>query len=368
MRVAVIHDWLVQYAGAERVLREILEEFPGATLFTLVDFLPKESRAFLQDVVINTSFIQRLPFAKAKYRSYFPLMPLAIEAFDLSRFDLIISSHHSVAKGVIVGPDQVHICYCHSPARYAWDLQHEYFARAKIGWGLKGGITHYLLHKMRNWDVRTAGVDHFIAVSEFIQKRIRRVYGRESTCIYPPVAVDQFEVKEQKENFYLAASRLVPYKSIDLIVEAFRKMPNKRLVVIGDGPQYKMIQRKAGPNVQLMGYQSDGVLKDYMQRARAFIFAAREDFGIIPVEAQACGTPVIGYGFGGVRETVENGKTGLLFHEQSAEAICRAVRDFESLEISADACRKNAERFSTARFRREFREFVDQVLYAARPV
>lgn len=362
MRVAIIHDWLVEFAGAERVLKELVTLYPKAVLHTLIDFLPSESRSFLKETEIKTSFIQRLPWAKKRYRSYLPLMPLAIEAFDLSSYDLIISSHHSMAKGVIVGPDQIHICYCHSPVRYAWDLQHEYFNQAGIGWGLKGMFAHYMLHKIRIWDRQTAGVDHFISVSSFIQKRIHRVYRRESAVIHPPVDIDAFELKKNKEDFYFTASRMVPYKRIDLIVEAFRLMPDKRLVVIGSGPQYKKLRRRAPSNVSFLGFQSDAILKDYLKRARAFIFAAKEDFGIVPLEAQACGTPVIGFGRGGLLDSIIPGETGLFFSEQTVASLSEAVQLFEEQSFCPIACRENAERFSVSRFQREIRQFVEEAL------
>jgi len=291
-------------------------------------------------------------------------MPLAFEQFDLSPYDLVISSSHAVAKGVITGPDQLHISYVHSPMRYAWDLQHQYLSEAGLDRGVRSWVTRWLLHRLRQWDVRTAnGVDHFVANSEYIARRIWKVYRREATVIYPPVDVDRFVLRGEKEDFYLTASRLVPYKRIGLIVRAFSElMPEKRLIVIGDGPGMDGLRRVAGRNVELLGYQDDEVLCDYMQRARAFVFAAEEDFGIVPVEAQACGTPVVAFGRGGCRETVVDGRTGVLFAEQSERAVADAVARFERIEddLDPEVIRTNAERFSTARFRREFSAFVDE--------
>lgn len=368
MKIAVIHDWLVTYAGAEKVLEEILKIFPEADLFSLVDFIESDKRGFIQNKKVTTSFIQRLPFAKKKYRNYLPLMPLAIEQLDVSKYDVIISSSHAVAKGVITGPDQLHISYVHSPIRYAWDLQHQYLKETGLDTGIKGKLVRYMLHKIRNWDYRTSnGVDFFLSNSKFIGKRIWKVYRRESEVIYPPVDVSAFTLHEEKEDFYVTASRMVPYKKIDLIVEAFSKMPEKRLIVIGDGPDFGKIKKKAGANVELLGYQSFEVLKDYMQRAKAFVFAAEEDFGITPVEAQACGTPVIAFGKGGALETVidyrtSNNPTGVFFNKQDAESIINAVNQFEknSSKFNPQDCRTNAIRFSPERFRKELQKFVEE--------
>ena len=229
MRVAIVHDWLTVYAGAERVLEQMLVCFPEADLFSLVDFLPVEQRRFIQNKPIAISFIQKLPKAKSKYRNYLPLMPLAIEQFDLSSYDVIISSSHAVAKGVLVGPDQLHISYVHSPIRYAWDLQHQYLRESNLDHGMKGWLARWLLHKVRLWDVRTAnGVDRYIANSHFISRRIDKIYRRDAAVIYPPVDVEAFSFLEEKSDFYLTASRMVPYKKMPMIVEAFSAMPDKK--------------------------------------------------------------------------------------------------------------------------------------------
>jgi glycosyltransferase involved in cell wall biosynthesis len=367
-KVSVVHEWLLSYAGSEQVSARILSVFPQSKLFSVVDFLTDKQRACFGGRHAQTSFIQRLPGAHKHYQKYLPLMPLAIEQLDVSDADIVISSAHAVAKGVLTGPDQLHISYVHSPMRYAWDLQHQYLRESGLNKGLKGLITKWLLHKLRLWDYRTAnGVDHFVANSQFIARRIKKIYGREATVIYPPVAVDDFPCVEQKEDFYFTASRMVPYKKMDLIVEAFTRMPDKKLVMIGDGGEYKKIAAIAAghANITLLGYQPFDVLKSHMQRAKAFVFAAEEDFGITPVEAQACGTPVIAYGKGGVLETVRplgvNEPTGLFFNEQSVDALCAAVNQFEQQAemIESGFCRKNAERFSCVRFEREFQSFVE---------
>lgn len=366
MKIAIVHDWLVTYAGAERVLAALCQTWPQADLFAVIDFLSDEDRARLGGKRATTTFIQRLPKARTAYQKYLPLMPLAIEQLDMSAYDLVISSSHAVAKGVLTGPNQLHISYVHSPIRYAWDLQHQYLHDASLDSGLKAKLARMLLHYMRMWDQRTAsGVDEFIANSYFIAKRINKSYRRQSTVIYPPVDTSRFTLHEAKEDFYLTASRMVPYKKIPLIIEAFAAMPDKRLVVIGAGPEMEKAREAAGPNVILMGYQSDEVLRHHMQRAKAFVFAAEEDFGIAPIEAQACGTPVIAYARGGVLETVrgleQETPTGVFYPEQSVDSIVAAVGLFEQQQsrISAKNCRKNAERFGGERFSQEMKAFVE---------
>lgn len=366
MKVAVIHDWLTVYAGAERALEQILLCYPAADIFSILDFIPAGRRGFLLNKPVKTSFVQGLPFARSRYRLYLPLMPLAVEQFDLSKYDLVISCSHAVAKGVLTGPDQLHISYIFSPMRYAWDLHHQYLKETGLDQGLRGWLAKWILHKMRVWDSRTAnGVDDFIASSDFIARRIWKTYRREGDVIYPPVETARFCLREQKEDFYLTASRMVPYKKIDLIVEAFSAMPDRRLVVIGDGPDMHKVKAKAGPNVSILGYKSEEVLRDHMQRAKAFVFAAEEDFGITPLEAQACGTPVLAYGKGGVLETVRGldhaQPTGVFFAQQSTQAIKAAVLLFEqeSARILPRACCENAGRFSPERFRAEFSARVE---------
>ncbi|MEK0312390.1 glycosyltransferase family 4 protein [Cohnella sp. 56] len=371
MKVAIVHEWLTTYAGSEKVVEQMLEVYPEADIFTMVDFLPEKDRGFLKGRKVRTSFLQNMPFAKKKYRQYLPLMPLAIEQFDLSSYDLILSSSHAVAKGVITGPNQLHISYVHSPIRYAWDMQHQYLKESGLQRGLKGAFAKYMLSRIRMWDYRTAnGVDFFIANSDFIASRIWKVYRRESSVIYPPVNVNAFAYREDKEDFYLTASRMVPYKKMDMIAEAFAGMPDKRLVVIGDGPEMDKVKAHAAkaPNITVLGYQPDAVLIDHMQRAKAFVFAAEEDFGITPVEAQACGTPVIAYGRGGSLETVRGlgvqQPTGVFFQEQTASSLAEAVRRFETEggAIQAANCRKNAVRFSPEAFRKKLLQHVDNKL------
>ncbi len=365
MKTAIVHDWLITYGGAERVLEEMLAVFPEADLFALYDFIPSNQRGFIRHKRVTTSFLQRFPLAKRKYRSYLPLMPLAVEQFDLSGYDLVISSSFAVAKGVITGPDQLHVCMCYSPMRYAWDLTHQYLRESGLTKGPKSWLARYMLHRLRLWDHRTAvGVDSFIAISEYIAKRINKVYGRSSTVIYPPVDVETYRPDGPKEDFYLTASRMVPYKKIDTIVEAFAGLPDRRLIVIGDGPDMKKIKAKAASNVTLMGYQPPEALRHYMQKAKAFVFAAEEDFGIVPVEAQACGTPVIAFGKGGARETVIEGVTGMFFHHQTPDAVIAPVKEFETAghRFDPEVIRRHALRFSRERFRTEFARFMGRAI------
>ncbi|MEW8625385.1 MAG: glycosyltransferase family 4 protein [Candidatus Thiodiazotropha sp.] len=364
-KVAIIHDWLTVYGGGERVLEQILNVFKQAHLYTLVDYLSEKDRKFVKDRKITTSFIQSLPFSEKYYRQYLFLMPYAIENFDLSEYDIIISSSHAVAKGVLTGPDQLHISYVHSPIRYAWDLQHEYLKTSGLNRGVKGLIAKWQLHKIRQWDYRTPnGVDKWIANSSFIKKRIWKVYRRQSNVIYPPVNINKFFISNTRKNYYFTVSRFVPYKRIDIIVDAFKRMPEKELVVIGDGPEWNKINNNIPKNIQLLGYQESSVVEEYMRNAKAFIFAAKEDFGIVPVEAQACGVPVVAYGKGGVLDTVIENKTGIYFHEQSEQSIINAITKFESMKHQFDpvAIRTHAENFSEERFRLEIESYVKNEL------
>ncbi|MFH2035109.1 MAG: glycosyltransferase family 4 protein [Candidatus Zixiibacteriota bacterium] len=365
MKIAIVHDWFVTYGGAERVVSEMLKLFPSADLFALYDFLPERDRIHIMNKKVTTSFLQKMPFAKKKYRSYLALMPLAIEQFDLSQYDLIISSSTAVAKGVITGPYQLHIAYVNSPIRYAWDLSQQYLNEAGLNRGFKGMIAKIILHYIRLWDIRSSfGVDYFIGNSKFIAGRIGKVYHRQAHFIYPPVDIESFVLETEKDDYYLTVSRMVPYKKIDMMVEAFTEMPDKKLIVIGDGPDYKKIKQKAGDNITLTGFLSSGEIVQYMKKARAFVFAAEEDFGIVPVEAQACGTPVIAYGRGGTLETVIANKTGIFFGEQTKESLKKAIIEFESIVHLFDPTelRKNALRFSPQRFNGEFISFINKVI------
>jgi len=366
MKIAIVHDWLVTYTGSERVIEQMLQVIPGADLFCLFDILPEEERAFLGGKKASTSFLQGLPFKAALYRKFLPLMPLAMEQFDLSAYDVIISNCHATSKGVITGPEQLHISYIHTPIRYAWDMQNEYLEASGAG-KMTSVLMRLVLHYIRLWDLSAASrPDVILANSSFIAERIRKVYRRESEVLYPPVDVDVFSYQGNKSDYYLTASRLVPYKRIELIMEAFRGMPDKKLVVIGDGPGAERIKKLAAENIQWLGHQSTETLRKYMQNARAFIFAAKDDFGITPLEAQACGTPVIAFRGGGAAETIRGldhaMPSGVFFLEQTSRAIQQAVELFESVseKIEPQACRNNAERFSNLRFKHEFGEHLSK--------
>lgn len=362
MRVAIVHDWLVTYGGAERLLEAVLEHFPGAPIYTLLYRRDAFNKTRISEHPIHTSFLQRLPGGIRMYRTYLPLMPFAIEQLDLRDYDLIISSSHAVAKGILTRADQLHISYVHTPIRYAWDLQLDYLEWSGVQKGIRSVIARLFLHYIRLWDTASAQrVDVFVANSHWVARRIWKTYRRRARVIYPPVDVANFQHTRERENFYLTVSRLVPYKRVDLIVEAFSRL-GRPLVVIGDGPDFTKLQRLAGPTVRLLGYQPDEVVREYMERCVGFVFAAEEDFGIAPVEAQAAGAPVIAFGKGGVRETVIPGETGLLFYEQTVESLMEAVEKFETYRGKFDPkrIRRNAERFSYDRFRRQFAALVEE--------
>ena len=363
MKKALIHDWFSIYAGAEKCVESFTNIWDDFEIYSLIDFLSGTDRdKILKGKHAHTSFIQKLPFAKDKYRNYLPLFPLAIEQFDLSGYDVVLSSSHAVAKGVLTHSNQLHIAYVHTPIRYAWDLYHQYLRESGLDRGLKGVLAKYFLHKIRLWDASTADrVDYYIANSRYIARRIKKTYGKPSDVIYPPVDVDKFTLREAKEEFYLTASRMVPYKKIDLIVEAFSQT-DKKLLVIGDGPDMAKIKSKAGKNVELLGFASDETMADLMGRAKAFVFAAEEDFGITPVEAQACGTPVICFGRGGARETVLDGESGLYFMEQNAKELLAAVAKFEQNydKFEPVKIRENSLKFSRARFEAEIKSYVEK--------
>ncbi|HEU4781653.1 MAG TPA: glycosyltransferase [Steroidobacteraceae bacterium] len=366
-RIALIYDKLDVYAGGERVLEQMIALYPDSDVCVSVDIMKPSERGFLRGKVPITTFAQKLPFVRYHHRHFLLLLMFAMEQLDLSDYELVLSGSASIAKGVITGPDQLHISYVHSPMRYAWDMQHQYLGEAKLDKGMRSMMARYMLHRARGWDLRTAnGVDHYIANSQFIARRIWKVYRREATVIYPPVDVDNFALRTNKEPFYLTASRMVPYKKIAAIVEAFQALPDRRLVVVGDGPEMKRIKSLAGRNVEILGYQPSSVLRDLMQRARCFIFAAEEDFGITPVEAQACGTPVLAFGRGGTLETIrgfDHAKpTGAFFDRQDAATIAAAVLNFERNEdrISPIDCWQNAQGFSAQIFRETYGNFVNR--------
>lgn len=366
-RYAFVHEWLTPHAtgGSELVVKEILQHL-DADLFALIDFESTNPDSYLYKREIGTSFLQKFPRAKYGLNNYLPLMPLAIEQLNLENYDVILSSSHAVAKGVITRPQQLHICYCHTPMRYAWDLTFDYLNNSNLGKGIKGIIARYFLHRLRQWDVISANqVDYFIANSSWTAQRIWRCYRREAKVIYPPVNIDRFPFVEQKEDFYVTVSRLVPYKKVSLIVKAFNQL-GKNLVVIGGGKELEELRAIAKPNVQILGRQPDAVVEKYMSEAQAYVYAGCEDFGIVMVEAQACGTPVIAFGRGGAAEIVRDVRfkspgTGILFPEQSINALVNAIKLFEQhqSDITPDACLEQAKRFTSDIFWQSYVEFVN---------
>lgn len=366
--VSFVHEWLKEWGGSEDVTRLMLRCYPQAQVFATIDKLAGPDRARLGAGSIRTTFLQRMPWATTHFWNYLPMTAIAVESHDLSGADLIVSNSHAFAKGVLTTGPQLHISYVQSPMRYAWDLHHQYMADYKLDRGLKGMLARWIFHRLRIWDRQTSNnVDLFLANSRHVQQRIWRTYRRRSKVLYPPVRTSSFRMQPLKEDFYVTVSRLVSYKRIDLIVKAFRTMPQRKLVVIGSGPELESIRYQAPPNVELLGWQADDVVQDYLGRAKGFLFAAHEDFGISPLEAQACGTPVIAYGVGGSCETVRNldGRpkpTGLLFREQTAASIAQAVQAFEDAGPVFDphACREWAETFSEERFLREFSGIVER--------
>jgi len=371
VKIAIAHDWLVTLGGSELVLRELLRIFPGATVFTLIDKMPQRDRAFVGVSGTRTSFLDRIPGVAATYRRLLPLFPVAISSLDLGEFDLVISNSHAIAKGVRTRSHQLHICYCLSPMRYAWDLRGQYLQESGLALGIRGFAANRLLDGLQRWDRATARrVDSFATLSHYIADRIARAYGRQSAVIHPPVDVDFFDLDESRRpgsgDYYFTMSRFVPYKRIDLIAGAFAQLPDRRLVIAGTGPDAQKIRAAAGRNVELVGRVERDEARRLLGGARAFLFAAEEDFGIAPVESQARGVPVIAYARGGALETVRgldhNAPTGVFFDEQSEASIACAVRQFEANahRIAPIACRANAERFAEHVFRDEFSSFVER--------
>ncbi len=362
MKVALVHDWITNIGGAEKVLETIYEIFPESDIYTL--FYEKDKIKNIDIKKIKTSFLQKLPFINKIYRYYLPIYPLIIENFNLENYDVIISSSHAVAKGIICYPEQTHICYCHTPMRYIWDMYYQYIENLGI---IKRILFSIISHYLRIWDVSSSHrVDFFIANSKFVARRIEKYYNRKATVIYPPVDVLKFNVEENKENYFLTVSRFVPYKRVDIIVSTFKKLKNQKLVIIGDGPEYNKIKKLACncKNIEILGYKDFNTMRKYLEKAKAFIYTAKEDFGISIVEAQACGTPVIAYGYGGASETVIHKKTGILFYQQNEKALIEAIKLFENIKdkFNPFEIRKHAEKFSKENFIKKFKDTVNKFL------
>ncbi|MBX2975111.1 MAG: glycosyltransferase [Ignavibacteriaceae bacterium] len=362
-KYAIVHEWFDSYAGSERCVESFNTLYPEADVFALVNFLSDEELfQILKGKKPHTSFIQNLPFARKIFRSMLPLFPYAVEQHDLSAYDIIISSSHAVAKGVLTNSNQLHISYCHTPMRYAWDLYYQYMREAKLDKGLKAFLVKYILHKIRIWDVASSNrVDYFIANSKYVARRIKKIYNRDADVIYPPVDVELFPLHENKDDYYLTASRLVSYKKIDVIVKAFSELKNKKLVIIGDGPELSSLKKIATPNIEFLGYQSGKSLVAYMQRAKAFVFAADEDFGITVVEALSCGTPVIALNYGGTAETIIHKQNGIHYNHQNEISLRTAIHDFEQSidKFNPNAISLSAQKYSRTRFEKEISEYVE---------
>lgn len=367
--IALVHDWLDAPGGGEAVLASLLRLFPDAPVYTLVDFLSEEERTRLGSPTIRTSPLQGAPLARRWFRYAAALSPEWIERLETSAYDVIISDSHAIAKGVRKRSGQLHICYCHTPARFAWTMASTYSDLAASGNRIGKALAFRAQARFRAWDLAaTRNVDHFVANSRHIADAIARCYDRKAVVIYPPVDVDRFGAvrHDARNGDYVTVSRLVPYKRIDVIIDAFRRMPDRRLTVVGDGPERARLARNLPPNVYFAGRLDDARTADLVGRARAFIFAAYEDFGIAPVEAQAAGTPVIAYREGGSSETIRGLEselpTGVLFDAQTPDAIVAAVARFEASTIDSDACRINAARFSESRFRAEFAAYFGALM------
>ena len=357
MKIALLHDWIIEIAGSEKVFKEICEIIKDGEIWTIVYDKNSLKLLGIENRKVNSTIVQKFPFSKKLYRYYFFLYPIIVEQIDISKYDIIISSSHAFIKGVLKNSNQIHICYCHTPIRYAWDLYFDYINSLNPFFKI---LASYFLHKIRIWDyISSQRIDYFIANSYNVAKRIKMTYNKDAIVIYPPVDVESFEVETKKENFYITAGRMVEYKKIDIIVKAFSKLKDKKLIVIGDGPNFKKIKKLSSSNVELLGHVNFETLKNYLKKAKAFIYMADEDFGILPVEAQACGTPVIAYRKGGVLESVIENKTGLFFDYQNEESLIDAILKFEKIEDKFEPyeIRKNSEKFSKEEFRKKFLEF-----------
>jgi glycosyltransferase involved in cell wall biosynthesis len=356
-RIAILHDWLTTFGGAERCLILFHKLFPTAPIYTLVCDR-KNLSPELSNARIITSFIDKLPDAVNKYPNYLPLMPRAVEQWNLNDYDIVLSSCHCCVKGALTREDQAHICYCYTPIRYIWDLHHEYLKLTKLS-GIKRKVFEWTSHYLRMWDYCAAQrVDRFVAISETVRRRIEKTYQRKSALIYPPVNTDNFYPDPAAEHdYYLVVSRFVPYKRVDLAIRAFASRP-EALLVVGAGPQENELKAIATPNIEFLGMVSDTELRMLYQNARALIFTSFEDFGLTPVEIQACGRPVVAFGKGGALETVIENKTGVFFHEESTDSINSAVNKLSGLEMNPEDCRENALRFNEERFMSEIIEML----------
>lgn len=359
MKVAIIHDWLTGMGGAEKVIIELHKMYPDAPIYTsVVDY--ERLDPIFKKMDIRTTFIQKLPYSKKKYNRYLPLFPLAFEALDLHEYDLIISSTTSIGvKGVLRDSTSVHVCYCNTPPRYAWDFYHEYLSKSRK---IPKLFIPILMHYLRQYDQSSSNrVDHFIANSSIVKERINKIYRRDAEVIFPPVDTDRFTISKEDEGFYLVVSRLVQYKRIDLAIHACNLL-KQRLIIIGDGEEMYKLKGISGSTIEFLGFQTDNVVIENMQKCKAFIFPGYEDFGITPVEVQACGKPVIAYDMGGSRDTIINNKTGVLFNEQTVNSLINAIQKLDEIDFDSKEIRKHAEKFNTKHFRNNFRNYIERIL------
>lgn len=358
MKVALVHDWLTNFAGAEQVLLALHEMYPEAPIYT-TSFNVEKCAAF-READVRTSFIQKLPWGKTKHQLFLPVMPLAFESFDMSEYDVVISITTACAKGIITKPGTLHICYCNSPMRYAWEGSQDYIQKSSFGGLLKKLVIPPLIAYMRIWDRASADrVDVFIGNSKTVARRIKKYYHRDSTVIYPPVNLKNYQVTDGDKRYYFFVSRHVPYKRTDLVVGAFNEL-GLPVIIAGTGPEVARLKKIAKENVRFVGYQNQEKLSQLYTGCKAFIFPPLEDFGIVPVEAMACGRPVIAYGVGGATETVVDGKTGILFPEQTVASLVAAVRKFEEMSFDPVEIRAHAMGFDVERFKKEMSIFVEE--------
>jgi glycosyltransferase involved in cell wall biosynthesis len=356
VKIAIAHDWLTNMGGAEKVVINFKEIYKDAPIYTTV-YNPDNLASELQNIDVRTSFIQKFKKAKINHQKYLPFMPTAWEQFDFNEYDVVLSSSSSCAKGIVTSPSTMHVCYCHSPMRYAWEFYGEYMSREKVG-KLKKMLIPYIMNYIRIWDVVSANrVDYFIANSRNVAKRIWKHYRREADVIHPPVKASYFNIIDQDEEYFLIVSRLVAYKRVDLAVEAFNEL-GLPLVVIGTGPQLEYLKSIAKDNVKIMGRQPDEVIREYYAKCRAFIFPGEEDFGITPLEAQASGRPVIAFGKGGVLETVVDKETGVFFNEQTIDSLKRAVNEFKSINFNKNKIRQHALQFDEEIFKEKIKKYI----------
>ncbi|MBL8098350.1 MAG: glycosyltransferase [Anaerolineales bacterium] len=358
MKIAIVHEWLSTLGGSERILTEALNLYPQADVFALTHFPKNFINTPLENIKVSTSFLQKIPNVENLYRKLLPLMPLAIESLDVSKYDVVISLSHAVAHGVKTHKNQKHISYISTPMRYAWHMQDDYLRLHQLKKPLIHSAARLTLSLLRRWDrFASSRTDSFIANSKWTASHIKESWNRESQVMYPPVDVKRFTPSKERENFYLLVSRLVPYKLTPEIVKAFNEL-NLPLVVVGEGTDIEILRKIAKENIQILGYQPDDIVTDLMNRAKAFVYMATEDFGIAMAEAQAAGCLVIAYYKGGASEIIKDGETGLLFKEQTSASLIEAVRKFESMKLNSKAASENAARFSSERFRDEFSSFV----------